>query len=84
MRRSFVADFLSLRGSYIRVDRPLPTFIATMAGAAAPDDEVPSDFNDLKYSMATVLRKAAESITKSGQKRLVVLNDALNQMDDTG
>ena len=49
-----------------------------------PDDKVPSDFNDLKYSMATVLRKAAESITKSGQKRLVVLIDALNQMDDTG
>ena len=49
-----------------------------------PDDKVPNDFNDLKYSLATVLRKAGESTTKSGHKRLVVLIDALNQMDDTG
>ena len=48
------------------------------------NDTVPTDFNDLKYSLATVLRKAADTATKRGQKRVVVLIDALNQMDDTG
>ena len=48
------------------------------------EDKVPNDFNELKYSLATVLRKAADTATKCGQKRVIVLIDALNQMDDTG
>ena len=48
------------------------------------DDPAPTDSDELKRSMDTVLTKTGTALGSEGKSRLVILIDALNQMDDEG
>ena len=48
------------------------------------DEPAPTDLDQLKRSMVAVINKASASLAQNGKQRLVILVDALNQMDDDG
>ena len=48
------------------------------------DDPAPTDSDELRRSMETIIKKASITLSQKGKTRLVILVDALNQMDDDG
>ena len=53
-------------------------------GELLPGENPPTDVTELKRSMETVLDKASQLATEKGLARVIILIDALNQMDDEG
>ena len=49
-----------------------------------PESEIPRDFEELRRSFETVLRKASARCVQAQKRRVVLFLDAINQMDDEG
>ena len=58
--------------------------LSRLWGGLLPGENSPTDITELKRSMETVIDKASEMAEQEGLNRVIIIIDALNQMDDDG